>query len=128
MTSGPSPTERLTNKMTADMQSQSTRLVTKLQNEFSGPDRTSTSTANWHAVIRSNWDDPAWRQEQAERMGDVPFAKDALSAFGIPHAALADYVPPAPPLPTGPHLNPGLPIPPEAQPTPTTQTAPGVSM
>jgi len=112
--------------MTTEMQQQSDRLVTKLQTEFSGPDRTSTSQANWHAIIRQNWDDPAWRAAQGTRMGEVPFVQDAMTAFGIPKQALSTHPVIAPSLPS-PMVDQTMPIPPDPQATPTTQTAPGVS-
>ena len=83
MAKNPSPNQRVTDRMTSEMSTQTKRLVTKLQSEFQGPDRSNVSTPVWHAVIRDNWSDPMWRQEQATRMGEVPFVQDAMQAFGL---------------------------------------------
>lgn len=111
----PSPTERVTQRMTQELDTQTPRLVTQLATDFNGPDRKNAPTSEWHAVIRQNWDDPQWRQAQSDRMGEVPFVHDALDAFGIPRSTLANYTPPPehdiPPIPTMALPNPTQPIP-----------------
>jgi len=114
----PSPTERVSARMAAESQAQTKRLVTKLQSEFNGPDRTNVSSQTWHAMIRQNWDDPMWRQAQSNRIGDVQFATDAMNAFGIdPRALKTMPLTPTPgvdmPEPSGPQPNPIAPTPPQ---------------
>lgn len=114
MAKQPSPSQRVADKMAAESQTQTARIVTKLQNEFQGNDRSNVSQATWHEIIRNNWQDPAWRAEQGAKNGEVPFVTDAMKAFGVDPNLLKDHPTAGPAIPTGPHLNLTQPIPPEA--------------
>ncbi len=110
MANNPSPTERVTGQMSAEMDAQTQRLVTKLQSEFAAPDRANASSQTWQAVIRQNWDDPMWRQQQSVRMGPTAFVNYAMTAFGLDPKTLKNM-----PIPSMP----GLPPPdPNSQPSP----------
>lgn len=113
MAKKPSPSERVADRMIRELDSQTARLVTKLQADFQGADRENVGTPMWHEIIRQNWQDPIWRQDQSDRMGSVPFVHDALAAFGVPTSALRQ-VQTGESMPVGPHLNPTQPLPPEA--------------
>ena len=120
-----SPSERVRDVMAVALASQNQRLVTRLQNEFSGSDRSDASTATWYEIIRSRWADPApvqvgkaqypnWRAAQADRMGVVAFVKDALAAFGLPKNSLTTSLT-DPTMAEGAHTDPSQPLPLEPQ-------------
>ncbi len=99
-----SPSQRVSGQMQSELDSQTPRLVTRLQSEFAAPDRSNASTATYHAIIRQNWADPMWRQAEAIRVGPVPFVVQAMAAFNLDKSALSDHpaagVAPTAPLPT----------------------------
>lgn len=103
------PTGRITQALTSEMDKQTPRLASVLEGDFQGPDRQSTSTANWHDIIRSNWADPMWRQQQAVRVGPVSLVSDAMKAFGVDPKLLKTVPTPPAPTPTLPAPNPASP-------------------
>lgn len=117
--------------MASEASAQNARLVTKLQSEFTGPDRTNVAPAVAAEIIRQKWSDPMWRQAEAQRVGDVPFVQSAMKAFGLDPSGLKTLQPTPDsamagaslgmPTPPGPNDIPSLPTP---TPMPAPQTGP----
>jgi hypothetical protein len=75
--------DRLAQKAQAEMDASTTRLSKVLQGELSTDDAQNVPTDAWHQMIRDNWNDPAWRQAQAQRVGAVSLVQDAMKAHGL---------------------------------------------